>query len=150
MNWSGAIPCQYRWLGSKLMPNDGRCLMVSRVRMVVQESNAISVGWTSSANVMPFCSYTSRIGFHRSANCLYPASIHSSDTGGKEYQPSQIEEPVNPVTTETPSRCATTAVFFIWSTAHALIFSGLSLIHISEPTRLGMSSYAVFCLKKRK
>src|SRR5450756_2102968 len=30
------------------------------------------------------------------------------------------------------------------------IFSGLSLIHISEPTRLGMISYAVFCLKKKK
>src|SRR5450759_4276229 len=30
-------------------------------------------------------------------------------------------------------------------------FSGsLSLIHISEPTRLGMISYAVFCLKKKK
>src|SRR5450756_3095570 len=27
--------------------------------------------------------------------------------------------------------------------------SGLSLIHISEPTRLGMISYAVFCLKKK-
>src|SRR5450756_2663154 len=27
---------------------------------------------------------------------------------------------------------------------------GLSLIHISEPTRLGMNSYAVFCLKKKK
>src|SRR5450756_2405828 len=26
---------------------------------------------------------------------------------------------------------------------------GLSLIHISEPTRLGMLSYAVFCLKKK-
>ena len=26
----------------------------------------------------------------------------------------------------------------------------LSLIHISEPTRLGMISYAVFCLKKKK
>src|SRR5450756_2984422 len=26
----------------------------------------------------------------------------------------------------------------------------LSLIHISEPTRLGVSSYAVFCLKKKK
>src|SRR5450756_2234356 len=26
--------------------------------------------------------------------------------------------------------------------------TGLSLIHISEPTRLGMISYAVFCLKK--
>src|SRR5450759_4309908 len=26
----------------------------------------------------------------------------------------------------------------------------MSLIHISEPTRLGMISYAVFCLKKKK
>src|SRR5450756_2381184 len=26
----------------------------------------------------------------------------------------------------------------------------LSLIHISEPSRLGMISYAVFCLKKKK
>src|SRR5450756_2703578 len=29
-------------------------------------------------------------------------------------------------------------------------FIYLSLIHISEPTRLGMISYAVFCLKKKK
>src|SRR5659263_593249 len=29
-------------------------------------------------------------------------------------------------------------------------FDFLSLIHISEPTRLGMISYAVFCLKKKK
>ena len=29
-------------------------------------------------------------------------------------------------------------------------FHELSLIHISEPTRLGMISYAVFCLKKKK
>src|SRR5450756_3077645 len=28
--------------------------------------------------------------------------------------------------------------------------ASLSLIHISEPTRLGMISYAVFCLKKKK
>src|SRR5659263_653611 len=28
--------------------------------------------------------------------------------------------------------------------------TNLSLIHISEPTRLGMISYAVFCLKKKK
>src|SRR5450759_5847216 len=32
-------------------------------------------------------------------------------------------------------------------TANTLV---LSLIHISEPTRLGMISYAVFCLKKKK
>eukprot|EP00825_Cyclidium_porcatum_P039004 TRINITY_DN4635_c0_g1_i1.p2 TRINITY_DN4635_c0_g1~~TRINITY_DN4635_c0_g1_i1.p2 ORF type:complete len:118 (-),score=19.02 TRINITY_DN4635_c0_g1_i1:1-354(-) len=30
------------------------------------------------------------------------------------------------------------------------ILYNLSLIHISEPTRLGMISYAVFCLKKKK
>ena len=30
------------------------------------------------------------------------------------------------------------------------LMQGLSLIHISEPTRLGMISYAVFCLKKKK
>src|SRR5665648_1174549 len=29
------------------------------------------------------------------------------------------------------------------------IAASLSLIHISEPTRLGMISYAVFCLKKK-
>src|SRR5659263_727014 len=29
-------------------------------------------------------------------------------------------------------------------------YAHLSLIHISEPTRLGMISYAVFCLKKKK
>src|SRR5450756_196457 len=31
-----------------------------------------------------------------------------------------------------------------------LMGQNLSLIHISEPTRLGMISYAVFCLKKKK
>src|SRR5665648_1211333 len=35
----------------------------------------------------------------------------------------------------------------IW---HGGIGQSLSLIHISEPTRLGMISYAVFCLKKKK
>ena len=33
----------------------------------------------------------------------------------------------------------------LWTKEHHL-----SLIHISEPTRLGMISYAVFCLKKKK
>ena len=31
-----------------------------------------------------------------------------------------------------------------------ILLQELSLIHISEPTRLGMISYAVFCLKKKK
>src|SRR5450759_4143490 len=34
--------------------------------------------------------------------------------------------------------------------AHGSDDTALSLIHISEPTRLGMISYAVFCLKKKK
>src|SRR5450756_2797237 len=33
---------------------------------------------------------------------------------------------------------------------YARAIQDLSLIHISEPTRLGMISYAVFCLKKKK
>src|SRR5450756_985666 len=33
---------------------------------------------------------------------------------------------------------------------NAGIWEGSSVIHISEPTRLGMISYAVFCLKKKK
>src|SRR5665648_1141619 len=40
------------------------------------------------------------------------------------------------------------ALFYLQSIAGSDL--GLSLIHISEPTRLGMISYAVFCLKKKK
>src|SRR5450759_919913 len=36
-----------------------------------------------------------------------------------------------------------------WARSYAVVCF-LSLIHISEPTRLGMISYAVFCLKKKK
>src|SRR5450756_2955189 len=35
-------------------------------------------------------------------------------------------------------------------TREHILLARLSLIHISEPTRLGMISYAVFCLKKKK
>src|SRR5450759_7093 len=37
-----------------------------------------------------------------------------------------------------------------WTPSPGTPSLGLSLIHISEPTRLGMISYAVFCLKKKK
>src|SRR5450759_5594861 len=43
---------------------------------------------------------------------------------------------------------------FLKASAYHTLFGlpalALSLIHISEPTRLGMISYAVFCLKKKK
>eukprot|EP00658_Telonema_sp_P-2_P035444 TRINITY_DN25777_c0_g1_i5.p1 TRINITY_DN25777_c0_g1~~TRINITY_DN25777_c0_g1_i5.p1 ORF type:complete len:110 (+),score=10.63 TRINITY_DN25777_c0_g1_i5:77-406(+) len=41
--------------------------------------------------------------------------------------------------------CDTTSILDIVSAV-----TGLSLIHISEPTRLLSISYAVFCLKKKK
>src|SRR5450756_2753782 len=43
--------------------------------------------------------------------------------------------------------CGKPGVVFATSGPGAL---NLSLIHISEPTRLGMISYAVFCLKQKK
>src|SRR5450759_815599 len=43
------------------------------------------------------------------------------------------------------------AVSYWWGVSDGIVTQWrLSLIHISEPTRLGMISYAVFCLKKKK
>src|SRR5450759_3122408 len=42
-----------------------------------------------------------------------------------------------------------TAAHMCFSEAVTIYLAVLSLIHISEPTRLGMISYAVFCLKKK-
>src|SRR5450756_2157433 len=46
------------------------------------------------------------------------------------------------------------SLFFVVCGRGRILFrsqgANLSLIHISEPTRLGMISYAVFCLKKKK
>src|SRR5450756_2860533 len=40
--------------------------------------------------------------------------------------------------------------YYVGRKCRAMTVKDLSLIHISEPTRLGMISYAVFCLKKKK
>src|SRR5450756_1564948 len=42
------------------------------------------------------------------------------------------------------------AIARVWDVSVVALVTILSLIHISEPTRLGMISYAVFCLKKKK
>src|SRR5665648_42407 len=46
--------------------------------------------------------------------------------------------------------CLAPVVFTKDASPRPLAYPDLSLIHISEPTRLGMISYAVFCLKKKK
>src|SRR5678815_3426260 len=48
-----------------------------------------------------------------------------------------------------PNRTDFHAFFDYLTTSHETVIS-LSLIHISEPTRLLSISYAVFCLKKKK
>src|SRR5450756_2983387 len=63
--------------------------------------------------------------------------IHTSDAIG-------ARDDSCPALYSQPSAAACTS-----STACVQMMS-LSLIHISEPTRLGMISYAVFCLKKKK
>src|SRR5450759_837776 len=51
---------------------------------------------------------------------------------------------------DTPMPIATNPITQTAFTDPSINKLGLSLIHISEPTRLGMISYAVFCLKKKK
>src|SRR5450759_192956 len=52
---------------------------------------------------------------------------------------------VNPITKRVGAKLAVEAYEDLSAPRPAY----LSLIHISEPTRLGMISYAVFCLKKK-
>src|SRR5450756_188905 len=63
---------------------------------------------------------------------------------------------MNPSTSNHPAKCSVAIppcgiwLCYILCCADDTLYTGLSLIHISEPTRLGMISYAVFCLKKKK
>src|SRR5665648_1226012 len=57
-------------------------------------------------------------------------------------------------TSYNPDNTAGWLVYPVWELVLTLCTyrkdHALSLIHISEPTRLGMISYAVFCLTKKK
>src|SRR5450756_2944083 len=52
-------------------------------------------------------------------------------------------------TAEDTERRISVEIAMQWTNAYSESVHTLSLIHISEPTRLGMISYAVFCLKKK-
>src|SRR5450756_2670502 len=63
-------------------------------------------------------------------------------------KPEEKEEPIPKKAKPTPE--ASTVVLCSRCKVECGIPVSLSLIHISEPTRLGMISYAVFCLTKKK
>ena len=67
---------------------------------------------------------------------LGTTALFSSINADENALPPVIEPPKKPLPILTPG-------------TYVVIVKGLSLIHISEPTRLGMISYAVFCLKKK-
>src|SRR5450759_496123 len=64
--------------------------------------------------------------------------------------PGRTDRRRSPGSTATPMRCPAHPRSWPTFAATGRSCIRLSLIHISEPTRLGMISYAVFCLKKKK
>src|SRR5659263_713181 len=88
-------------------------------------------------------------GEKRTGQIVIPA-IFSSDIFGHPVCRSQV--PGSHICSVNPARSDGIGLFssdtgLPWKFCMMRI---LSLIHISEPTRLGMISYAVFCLKKKK
>src|SRR5450759_5854486 len=88
----------------------------------------------------------------RGARCIGPAQMRGSrnaDPGTEKPRWSAERRPRSPK--ESAANGRTGAPLGAPSPqAFCLGEKRLSLIHISEPTRLGMISYAVFCLKKKK
>ena len=60
-----------------------------------------------------------------------------------------IEKTIYAVSQDDKKPAHTGELFVIEPGSLTIVALDLSLIHISEPTRLGMISYAVFCLKKK-
>jgi hypothetical protein len=71
------------------------------------------------------------IGAQRSAKSSYPRSTSAKSFGGNEYSMCHTEEPVNPVTTSTPSWAAARAVSFMRSAARWRTPSGSPSPHTS-------------------
>src|SRR5660397_264876 len=60
------------------------------------------------------------------------------------------KESTSPATSSASAAAASLALFTSNPYSKSCTLITLSLIHISEPTRLRRISYAVFCLKKKK
>ena len=80
-----------------------------------------------------------------------PAVVHED---GRDYVPTNgwtvFAHQFSSIAGAGPVTGAIQAAAFGWLPVLLWVLLGLSLIHISEPTRPERISYAVFCLKKKK
>src|SRR5659263_754627 len=96
----------------------------------------------------------------RNTQCQHPDNRSSHNDGETEYRPFRDNVGTDKLY-PSPHNTRTSlgqACGYLWAKEIIRLWAGcvhsrfialrLSLIHISEPTRLGMISYAVFCLKK--
>src|SRR5674536_373739 len=96
--------------------------------------------YATDPDTRPDCTLTPVVAFGATRLCASCAARRS--TMGKGQRPRPLETPALDVLTWLAA-----AEHDLRAARHAL---HLSLIHISEPTRLLSISYAVFCLKKKK
>ena len=97
-----------------------------------------------------------RIGMNSRLDAMQAAILQIKLKAFKEYEVVEVNERAkwyDEMLAETDLRLPRVPNDFISSWAQYTVMLpdrlNLSLIHISEPTRLGMISYAVFCLKKK-
>src|SRR5665648_532359 len=143
-------------------PPDGSCAMTlpagtvgSLAWLLAGTRSTACRAATASASVIPTTLGTATIGG--------VFGVPTSDGGGKSITSrpwwAGVMNAVQTFSGNVPpvmARCPPNGVIDSWLPSGAswyiatAVVMYLSLIHISEPTRLGMISYAVFCLKKKK
>src|SRR5665647_3718430 len=77
------------------------------------------------------------------AGMLFPLALVLAQRAGERITRASLRDLIWPSATEKSSRHS------LRQGLYRLHVAGLSLIHISEPTRRTPISYAVFCLKKK-
>src|SRR5450756_912071 len=96
----------------------------------------VALAGTHKAEFMVTYTYTGYPMVREARNLVRTGALGTLRVIAAEYPQDWLADPIERAGTNRQA---------VWRTDPKL-----SLIHISEPTRLGMTSYAVFCLKKKK
>ena len=99
MNLAGSIPCQIKWLGSKLKPNSGRLSSAASARSAVWMSKAISVGCTSRRELHVALGEHVEDRVKPLGQQRKPGVDHRRRDGRERVEQGQMLEPVKPLTT---------------------------------------------------